>query len=187
MGLGLSAVETKPVGLRPACSDDLLIFERQAADPEAGGLFNWSGFKGLTTVKNQFDENGLIGPDGGKLVVTNDDEVIGSVAWTRVAYGIPEWNCWNIGISLLPEHRKQGLGTKAQFLLVSYLFDTRPVERIEAYTDVENVPEQKALAKVGFVKEGTLRSVQFRDGRWRDVIMYSLLRREFTDARPGRA
>ena len=57
-------METKPVALRPACSDDLWVFERQGTDPDAGGPFNWSGFKGVTSIKNQFDENGLIGPDG---------------------------------------------------------------------------------------------------------------------------
>jgi RimJ/RimL family protein N-acetyltransferase len=172
------AVETS-VALRPACQDDLWLFERLATDPDAGGPFNWSGYKGVTAIRHQFDENGLIGADGGRLIVTNEETVIGNVAWNRVAYGTPEWSCWNIGISLLPEHRYQGFGTKAHFLLVAYLFNTRPVERIEAYTDVENVVEQRALATVGFTKEGVLRAVQFRDGRWRDVLMYSILRQEF--------
>ena len=52
------------------------------------------------------------------------------------------------------------------------------VERIEAETDVENVAEQRALERAGFTREGVLRHAQFRAGRWRDSVIYSILRAE---------
>ena len=48
--------------------------------------------------------------------------------------------------------------------------------RIEAHTDVENIAEQRALEKAGFTREGVLRGVVFRDGRWRDSLSYAVLR-----------
>ena len=51
-------------------------------------------------------------------------------------------------------------------------------ERIEAETDVENIAEQRALERAGFTREGVLRHTQFRAGRWRDNIIYSVLRAE---------
>jgi RimJ/RimL family protein N-acetyltransferase len=42
------------------------------------------------------------------------------------------------------------------------------------------VAEQRALEKVGFEPEGVRRQVAFRAGRWRDGIIYALLR-----TRPG--
>jgi aminoglycoside 6'-N-acetyltransferase len=173
------------VGLRPPVTSDLWLFERQAVDPEVGGTFNWSGYKDIAALKRRFEENGLIGPDGGCLVVLENDLVVGTVTWTKATYGAPTWSCWNIGISLLPEHRQRGCGTLAQRMLVAYLFDTTPVERIEAYTDIENVAEQRALEKAGFTKEGVLRSVQFRAGRWRDLTIYSLLRDEYKHNHPA--
>jgi [ribosomal protein S5]-alanine N-acetyltransferase len=83
---------------------------------------------------------------------------------------------YEIGIALLPEHRGHGVGTTAQRLLVEYLFDNTPAHRLEAYTEVENVAEQRALEKAGFEREGVLRAVQFRAGAWRDGILYALLR-----------
>ena len=106
-------------------------------------------------------------------------EVAGTVVWSRVTYGMPAWSCWNIGISLLAEFRGRGIGTAAQHRLCAYLFGTTPVERIEAYTDVENAAEQRALDKAGFTREGTIRAAQFREGRWRSVLLYSVLRDEF--------
>jgi RimJ/RimL family protein N-acetyltransferase len=84
----------------------------------------------------------------------------------------------NIGISLLPGHRGRGYGSAAQRALAEYLFATTLVERIEAETDVENVAEQRALERAGFTREGVLRHAQFHVGRWRDTVIYSVLRAE---------
>ncbi|WP_432976472.1 GNAT family N-acetyltransferase [Dactylosporangium sp. CA-233914] len=166
------------VVLRPITAADLWLLERQADEPEAGGRFNWSGYRDIAALRRRFDEDRLISADNGCLIVEAPDGIAGTVAWRRLTYGAPSWACWNIGISLLPEFRSRGHGTEAQRALVAYLFDISPLERIEAYTDVENFAEQRALAKAGFTREGTIRSAQFRQGRWRDLHIYSLLRAE---------
>jgi RimJ/RimL family protein N-acetyltransferase len=173
------------VSLRPLRQDDFWLLERQAVDPEAAGQFNWSGYKDIAGARRQFEQNGLIGAEEGLLVVLSDGEVAGKVAWGRNTYGTPQWWCWTIGIGLLPEFRFRGIGTKAQCLLVSYLFDTTTVQRIEAFTDVDNEPEQRALKKVGFSQEGMVRAVQFRSGRWCDLYVFGLLRQEFKTAGAG--
>jgi len=175
-GVYAVAVDEQGVVLRPATADDLWLFERQAVDPEAGGTFNWSGFRDIRATRRRLDDNGLITPDGGCLMVTHGGAVVGTVTWTKVWYGIPIWWCWNIGISLLPDHRGRGIGTLAQQQLVAYLLGTSPAQRVEAYTDVENVAEQRALERAGFTREGVLRATQFRDGRWRDLIIYAVVR-----------
>jgi [ribosomal protein S5]-alanine N-acetyltransferase len=50
------------------------------------------------------------------------------------------------------------------------------VLRLEAGTLADNIAEQRALEKAGFTREGTLRCVQFVNGDWRDVVIYSRLR-----------
>ena len=52
------------------------------------------------------------------------------------------------------------------------------VNRIEATTEITNVAEQRALEKAGFTREGILRGTTFRQGRWRDQVIYSVLRDE---------
>lgn len=76
------------------------------------------------------------------------------------------------------------MGTRAQRLLVEYLFAHTQVVRIEADTEVENIAEQRALEKTGFTREGVLRSAGFRDGRWRDAVRYSVLRDDVAPAGP---
>jgi RimJ/RimL family protein N-acetyltransferase len=175
-------VEQPTPVLRPVTAADLWVLERQADEPDAGGVYNWSGFRDIAGTRRRFEDNRLISTEGGCLVVQVPEGVAGTVTWCRVSYGMPAWSCWNIGIQLLPGFRGRGLGAPAQQGLVAYLFDTTPVERVEAYTDVENVAEQRALERAGFTLEGTVRSAQFREGRWRAVHLYAVLRDEFKAA-----
>jgi len=85
---------------------------------------------------------------------------------------------WAIGIGLAPEFRGRGYGSEAQQLLVRYLFAHTPVNRVEATTEIANVAEQRALEKAGFTREGILRGASFRQGRYRDYVIYSVLRDE---------
>jgi RimJ/RimL family protein N-acetyltransferase len=58
------------------------------------------------------------------------------------------------------------------------LFAHTQVNRIEATTEITNVAEQRALEKAGFTREGILRGATFRQGRWHDQVIYSVLRDE---------
>lgn len=52
--------------------------------------------------------------------------------------------------------RNKGYGTEAQKSLLIYLFDKRKVERVEMYTDLDNLPQQRCLQKLGFTLVETL-------------------------------
>ena len=115
----------------------------------------------------------------GMLVVERivDGAPIGTVGWHLVHYGPgPLSQAWNFGIELRPEARGQGLGAEAQRLLAEFLFATYDLNRVEASTDVENVPEQRSLEKAGFVREGIQRGAQYRAGAYHDLVTYSRLR-----------
>jgi RimJ/RimL family protein N-acetyltransferase len=114
-------------------------------------------------------------------------ELLGTVSWHAVGYGrTAACEAWNIGIGLLPQSRARGAGTIATRLLAEYLFATTDVDRVEASTDRENLPAQRALAKAGFRPEGILRGAQLRGGRRRDMLAYSLLRTDVVEAtEPG--
>jgi len=108
-----------------------------------------------------------------------DGQPIGHVGWHEVHYGpLPKSRAWNIGISLIPEARGQGYGGLAQRLLADDLFASTDANRVEASTDVENLAEQRALEKAGFVREGIQRGAQFRARSHHDVVTYSRLRED---------
>jgi len=109
----------------------------------------------------------------------DDERPIGTVSWHRVGYGpAGDSDAFNVGIELEPDARGHGLGGEAQALVARYLFDHHSINRVEAQTDIDNVAEQRALEKAGFVREGVLRGTQFRAGAYHDLVSYSILRAE---------
>jgi [ribosomal protein S5]-alanine N-acetyltransferase len=104
------------------------------------------------------------------------DTVLGIASWEARDRGGPPGGCYEIGLALLPEYRGRGLGTAAHGKIVRHLFDCTLAFRLEAQTDADNIAEQRALERVGFLSEGVLRCARFREGEWRDMLMYGLLR-----------
>ncbi len=172
------------VTLRPVIEDDLPWLASLRNDPAATGLHEWHGWRDPQVARRRWAESGLLGDDGGTLIVLHGTDRIGTVSWRKVQTG-PIASNWAIGVGLGPEYRGGGYGSEAQRLLVRYLFAYTQVNRIEATTEITNVAEQRALEKAGFTREGILRGGTFRQGRWHDQVIYSVLRDEVKLADPG--
>jgi RimJ/RimL family protein N-acetyltransferase len=124
-------------------------------------------------IERRWHEDGMIGEGASYLaVILEDSTCAGWVTWRPIA----RFGNYEIGIALFPDYRGRGIGTEAQRQLVEYLFNNTTAHRLQAGTEVENLAEQRALEKVGFVREGTMRGVQFRAGTWRDSVMFGLVR-----------
>lgn len=78
----------------------------------------------------------------------------------------------NIGVSIAEDWRNRGIGSVAQRLLAEHLHD-RGVVRVEASTDVDNLAEQRALSRAGFVYEGVIRAAQQRADGLHDLQGWS--------------
>jgi aminoglycoside 6'-N-acetyltransferase len=168
--------------LRPVTRDDVAYLVSKQT-PEVTAPYNWFGFRSEAEIIRRLGKDGFLGGRSGKLIVEVDGAdgpvPIGDVSWHAVDYGPPPASRgWNIGITLSPEWRGHGHGSRAQRILADYLFETTVAERVEASTDVENTAERRALERAGFVFEGILRRAQFRGGAWRDMALYSLVRGE---------
>jgi RimJ/RimL family protein N-acetyltransferase len=165
------------VRLRQATVDDAELLELWERPPYRGE-FNVFGAP-AREFRASIRRNRLVADDRGNLIVEvlADHRPIGTVSWHGVHYGPNvESLAWNIGINLIPDGRGHGFGGEAQRLLAVWLLETTPVNRIEASTDVENFPEQRALEKAGFQRDGVMRGAQFRAGAWHDIAVYGLLR-----------
>lgn len=167
----------KLVELRPVAESDLPIIYRLTNDPGATGEHEWFGWQDRWRYARRWEQNGLLDDDSGMLMVQHSDEILGFVAWSKRVTARTSF-CWNMGIALLPEARGLGYGTDAQRQLVKYLFSHTQVNRIEAGTNVDNIAEQRALEKAGFTREGVVRGSAFQRGKWRDGVIYSVLRAE---------
>lgn len=75
----------------------------------------------------------------------------------------------------------RGIGSRATRAAIRYGFRWLNLNRIQL-TVLETNPRAIAIyRKLGFAQEGVMRQAQWKDGRYLDVIMMSLLREEFHD------
>jgi ribosomal-protein-alanine N-acetyltransferase len=100
--------------------------------------------------------------------------------------GTAGYNMWNvpnqraeISYDIAKEHWNKGIGTRVLAELVDFGFRKMNLVRIEARTMVENHASQRVLTKVGFQKEGVLRSYRLIRGKHEDILLYSLLKEDF--------
>lgn len=168
---------TEGMRLRPVNEQDLDVLEGMFADPDEIGTFNWGGFRDPTDWRRRWHENRLLAEDKSVLIIDLAGEPLGFVSWRTVPTGVNS-HCIEFGISLKSGARGKGHGTAAQGLLATYLFANTQIHRIHAYTDAENRAEQRALEKAGFTREAVLKELVYRNGAWRDEVVYRMLRSE---------
>jgi len=174
--------------------DDLPTFVKWLNDPEVrqGILIhqpisqvreeNW--FEGM--IKRPDDEQimgievllpdkrtGLPSAQGGE----EDWKLIGTTAFDNIDWRnrssefgilIGDKNYWN-----------QGYGTEAVRLIVKHGFNTLNLNRIFLHVFENNPRAIRAYEKAGFVHEGRERQAEFKDGRYFDVLLMSILKDEF--------
>jgi N-acetyltransferase len=73
-----------------------------------------------------------------------------------------------------------GVNPESKYLLLHHAFETLGALRVQFKTDSNNLHSQRAIEKLGAVREGVLRSYQIRsNGRPRDTVMYSIIASEW--------
>ena len=166
-----------PVLLRPFREEDLEVFVRSATEPAFSLPFEWTGYRSVPRLRARWEEDWFLEKDPHHLAVAEGDgPAVGLVMWQDPKLGGAAGKNWEIGILLAPEVRGRGVGTEAQRLLVEHLFSTTPVHRLSAWTELDNLAEQRALEHCGFAREGVLREGGWRGGAWRDLCLYGRLR-----------
>ncbi|HEX5625455.1 MAG TPA: GNAT family protein [Saprospiraceae bacterium] len=100
----------------------------------------------------------------------------------RIFYGAGGLNNLNrehrkaeIGFWLLPEYWGQGILAEAVPLILDYGFHKLELHRIEAFVETENQNCIRALAKLPFEHEGTMRDCEIKNGRKISLDIYARL------------
>ena len=106
-----------------------------------------------------------------QFAIISEAEVVGSIGM-----GVNDNRTGRIGYWCAREARGRGFTTRALRLLCRYGFDELELARLELFADPENLASHRVAAKVGFQREGLLRShLQHPDGHRLDSVLFSLL------------
>lgn len=78
------------------------------------------------------------------------------------------------------DFQRTAVNTECKYLLLCHAFETLGCIRVQLKTDLRNARSQKAIERIGAVKEGVLRNhMILPDGRIRHSVFYSILDTEW--------
>ncbi|BDI30320.1 N-acetyltransferase [Capsulimonas corticalis] len=81
---------------------------------------------------------------------------------------------------LSPEVHRTSVNTECKYLLFKHAFETLGVNRVQLKTDSRNERSQKAIERIGGVREGVLRRHRILpDGYVRDSVYFSVIAEEW--------
>jgi RimJ/RimL family protein N-acetyltransferase len=113
-----------------------------------------------------------------QFAIEMDGRVVGSIGM-QVSMN----ETGHVGYWCLRSERGQAIVPRALRLVSRCAFDELGLGRMELVTDPDNASSQRVAEKVGFTREGVLRShLLHPDGRRRDSIMFSLLPGELRES-----
>jgi len=132
--------------------------------------------------RKSFDEGGFWEEESGALLIVEPDgTIVGDIGFFRCRPG-GQWTSYELYYQLFePDRVGRGYVTEALQLITDYLFETRPVLRLQLHIDFDNVASQRIAEKCGYSYEGTARGVYYMNGAAQDLRVYSILP---TDPRP---
>jgi RimJ/RimL family protein N-acetyltransferase len=164
------------VRLEPLDERYVFDFERLIADPEVVRNTRVptnveAGF-GATWL-DRYVHGWRDGSRAGFAVLSEADEFLGFVGIVDLDLDRQQGE---IGYVVTREARGRGVAGRALRLVSDWALGDLGLERVELHIEPGNEPSIRVAERIGYVREGVLRSVHFKDDHRQDIAMYSLLR-----------
>ncbi|MFV0431294.1 MAG: GNAT family N-acetyltransferase [Alphaproteobacteria bacterium] len=99
-------------------------------------------------------------------------KVIGSIELWGTGVGRP---AGEVGFAMNPNYQRQGIIQEAMQLVLDHCFYIWKLPRVQAVIAVDNLPSIKLVEKMGFIREGVLRSQVQTQNYQGDAYIYSIL------------
>ena len=170
------------VRLRPTVPDDAAVLYEMWSDPEHHLLTHDSPMlvESLAARRARI-ERSQAEPDIHTAGFTAETIADGTVIGTCSLWGLDAFNQFgHLGISVLPAARAKGYGREIVRLLCHYGFRFRNLHRIELETLATNAAMRKLAESCGFVLEGIQREQAYDGTGFSDIVLYGLLRQEWS-------
>jgi [ribosomal protein S5]-alanine N-acetyltransferase len=169
---------TERLVLRGPMEKDLQPVFDIHTDPEVMRYYGVEPYKSIDKSKEHLDwlaklhreETGL----RWIIALKDEDQYIGDVGFYDYE---KKHRTAEIGYILGKQHWGKGMMTEAINTALDYGFNEMSLNRIQALIDPRNEASKRVAEKHGFQYEGTFRDYEYEYGDFKDLDMYSVLRR----------
>lgn len=158
-------------------AEDMFEYSR---DPRVAEHVLWDAHTSVSDTKSYIRymlrkyRNGE--PSSWGIALNSDDRVIGTIGFMWIQ---PENAAAEVGYSLARAQWNHGYMTEALRTILKYAFREMGLNRVEAIHEVTNPASGAVMRKCGMTKEGTLISKVYNKGKYQDVDLYAILRKDF--------
>jgi len=116
------------------------------------------------------------------ICLSENDVLIGYTSINNIDHQnrVAEWG----GIIISPEFTGKGYATEVGELVLDHVFNQLNINRCCSWLLDSNIASLKMTQKLGFKQEGILREIVYKNGKYQNAIMISLLRKEYDDLKP---
>ncbi|MFU8855054.1 GNAT family N-acetyltransferase [Micromonospora sp. SL1-18] len=116
------------------------------------------------------------------IISVSSGQAVGSTSYIDIR---PHDRTVEIGWTwITPSQWGTGANTEAKFMLMRQAFEEHSAGRVAIKTDLRNERSQRAIAKLGAVREGVWRNHRLLStGRYRDTVFYSVIDSEWPQVR----
>ncbi len=180
LGSRTRTLDGERIQLRPHDPKNYALYAEWYGDPEVWHLTSWARAPlGRSAVKRLFEEREMSTTDDSFAIHPNgESEPVGVVSLMNVS----EANL-SAELSVIvgrPDDRSRGYGAEAIAMIVRYAFEELGLNRVGLSVFDFNDTAISTYERLGFVHEGRLRQAVKREDRFRDALLMSVLRDEWT-------
>jgi [ribosomal protein S5]-alanine N-acetyltransferase len=164
------------VNLRTVRSKDLETFLDLSSDIESRGAHYPLILPTETSLRTRFEKDGFWADDSGLMLIVDkqSDRILGTIVQFKAVH---YYEAVEIGYIIFnPRDRGKGYLTEALTLFCKYLFDLKPIHRIQVQAEPGNPGSRRVAEKCGFKYEGTARCALISRGKPADIDVFSLVR-----------
>lgn len=169
-------VELEPLGMQHA---DALADAMGEPDVTMRWVSSWRPAHGMAdTVASFLAENARGRSMTWVIRRRAEDTIVGSTSFLDIQ---PAHRSLEVGATWIGDRWwRTEVNSATKLLVLGHAFDDLANERVTLKTDHLNTRSQRAIERLGAVREGVLRRHVLRpDGSWRDSVYYSILREEW--------
>lgn len=177
---GTKTIETMRLTLRRLeLTDAEMMFRNWTSDDNVTRFLRWDAHKTIEATKNMIQQWVNSYQEDSTYywgMYLKDGEMIGSIGITITS----EYDFkGELGDKIGSRWWNQGYTSEAARAVIDYMFRNTDIERMDAFSSVENPASGKVMEKAGMHQEGLLRHYyKTRDG-FHDCMLYGIIREEW--------
>lgn len=173
-------LETERLRLRKLTMRDAQDIYNYSRDPLVAKHVLWDAHRSIgesrAYLRYMLRKYRMTEPASWGIELKSTGRIIGTIGymWIQTDNAAAE-----VGYSLSRLYWGQGIMTEALHAVIDYAFTALKLNRVEAIHEIDNPASGAVMKKCGMQYEGRLRQKLFNKGRYVDVDMYAILRKDF--------